>query len=306
MIATVTSGSRLHLGFTSLSSGPKPWSGIGLMTEEPKVTVRVVSRGAGRLLCSRDHEEVVRSVAEALTVELGSFDVEVSAPPLHVGLGTTTQLTLALGAALSTVTGIRFDPLSHARLTGRGKRSWVGIAGFIGGGLVVDLGRREDDAWAHDFVNVEFPRDWAVLLVWPVGERGLSGGVEEEAIAAAEDPWGQRAAVDVETVIDAVRGHDFDGFVGIVERLQEAMSSAFSRSQGGKYHRASEGLVELLKEHGARGIGQSSWGPTVYGFFKDRRSAESAALRLVRELEGGEFRVLVTEARNRGAEVSVR
>ncbi|MEN3048500.1 MAG: hypothetical protein ABDH63_06960 [Candidatus Caldarchaeales archaeon] len=276
------------------------------MIEEPRVTVRAKSPGEGRLLCSNEHEEVVRSVAETLRVDLGTLDVEVSAPPLHVGLGTTTQLTLSVGAALSAVSGAEFDPLSLARLCGRGKRSWVGIAGFLRGGLVVDLGRREGDPWAHDYVNLEFPREWSVLLLRPAKARGLSGGAEEGAIAQAEGLWVHQQPVDVKEVIDSVRGHDFERFVGLVERLQEAMGSVFSEFQGGKYHRASEELIGILRERGARGVGQSSWGPTVYGFFRDRPSADSVALRLARDLEGWEFQISVTGARNTGADLSVK
>ncbi|MCS7094297.1 MAG: hypothetical protein NZ988_00600, partial [Thaumarchaeota archaeon] len=126
MLVKVRTGSRLHLGFTSLSSAPSPWSGIGLMIEDPGVTVRVSSPGRGRLDCSDEHAELVRSVVRALGSDLSALDIGVEATPLHVGLGTTTQLSLAVGMALSVLSGSEFDVLRVARLTGRGRRSWIG------------------------------------------------------------------------------------------------------------------------------------------------------------------------------------
>ncbi|MDW8041403.1 MAG: hypothetical protein RMJ75_01180 [Nitrososphaerota archaeon] len=273
------------------------------MIEDPGVTVTVSSPGRGRLDCLDEHAELVRSVVRALGSDLSTLDIEVGAPPLHVGLGTTTQLSLAVGMALSVLSGSEFDVLRVARLTGRGRRSWIGIAGFVRGGFVLDKGRLEGEGWAHDFSNLRFPEDWAVLLIRPIGQRGLSGDVEERAMRAAE-----RLSTHLEDVVrKVIRGiitKDFDEFVDGVELVQETMGTTFSRAQGGRYHSLSEELVMLLREHGARGVGQSSWGPTVYGFFRDTKIAESVKVMLSNVLRHGEHVVHVTGARNRGVDVS--
>jgi beta-ribofuranosylaminobenzene 5'-phosphate synthase len=63
--------------------------------------------------------------------------------------------------------------------------------------------------------------------------------------------------------------------------------------------------VQLLRMAGAKGVGQSSWGPAVYGLFGAHSDAEKAASELKQHL-GDKWIVYATTAVNHGARVSVR
>jgi len=67
--------------------------------------------------------------------------------------------------------------------------------------------------------------------------------------------------------LPAVVEHDLVSFGEAVSELQERVGNHFSPAQGGSYARpAVESLVRFLKSEGLNGVGQSSWGPTIYGF----------------------------------------
>jgi predicted sugar kinase len=61
-------------------------------------------------------------------------------------------------------------------------------------------------------------------------------------------------------------------------------------------------VVAYLRGQGVRGVGQSSWGPTVFAVLGDADEAEALARRL-RTRGPGSAEVVVTTALNRGAAV---
>src|SRR4051794_17718295 len=151
----VETGSRLHFGLISLDEGrrwadragrltlpARRFGGAGLMIDAPGVAVRVepgrdwCAEGplAGRAL------EIARLVASRLPGEPRRVVVERAAPE-HSGLGTGTQLALAVARALSLSWGRDESVAELARLTGRGRRSGAGVHGFSRGGFLVDGGK---------------------------------------------------------------------------------------------------------------------------------------------------------------------
>ena len=59
--------------------------------------------------------------------------------------------------------------------------------------------------------------------------------------------------------------------------------------------------VALAQRAGLRGVGQSSWGPTVFGFADNHASAEQVARDLRAQLRTESVEVIVTRAANQGA-----
>ena len=94
--------SRLHLGFLDLHGGlGRKYGSIGLTLEEPR-TVLTLHR-ADRLTVTGPGSERATAMAKRLIDRLQLDDkVEIiveEAIPEHAGLGSGTQLALALGAA---------------------------------------------------------------------------------------------------------------------------------------------------------------------------------------------------------------
>ena len=203
----------------------------------------------------------------------------VRAPREHVGLGVGTQLSLAIALAVLELNG-ETEPGAErlARLTGRGYRSGIGLHGFRHGGLIVDGGRKRESDIPPMVARVPFPEDWSVLIVQPPGPSGLHGPEEIRAFAhlasIAPELTDQLCRLVLLGILPAVIEHDLTAFGAALCELQTHMGDRFAPAQGGPYTApAATTIVAELKDLGFVGVGQSSWGPTLYAF-SDRPDAE--------------------------------
>jgi beta-RFAP synthase len=212
------------------------------------------------------------------------------APPEHVGLGTGTQLSLAVARCLAIAAGLEDSPVAQlATWAGRGLRSGIGLHGFHRGGLIVDGGHRlMGDATTPPLLcRHDFPADWSILVVIPPIESGLFGADESRAFAAL--PPFPETLVDrlcrlvLLGLLPAVVERDLTSFGAALDELQHRVGEAFAPAQGGAYaHPSLADVVAWLRRQGLQGVGQSSWGPTLYGFLladEPRREAIAHNLR---------------------------
>ena len=108
------------------------------------------------------------------------------------------------------------------------------------------------------------------MLDWRT--EGIHGRDEQAAFARLADFEAASAAEICRLVLikalPALAEHDIGSFGDAIARLQEIAGDFFAPAQGGApYASAAVGRVmEELRRHGARGIGQSSWGPTGFAF----------------------------------------
>jgi beta-ribofuranosylaminobenzene 5'-phosphate synthase len=196
----------------------------------------------------------------------------VSAPADHIGLGVGTQLSLAVVRVVLKLAGCS-DPSVEtlAELSGRGRRSGIGLHGFLHGGLIVDGGRRDENRPPPLVAHVPFPEDWSVLVLQPPGPRGRHGPDELRAFSDLP-PLSERITerlcrLVLLGILPAVAERDLSAFGQALVELQNHVGSAFSPLQGGLYASPeSEALIAELTRLGLVGAGQSSWGPTIYAF----------------------------------------
>src|SRR5665811_1533558 len=97
--------------------------------------------------------------------------------PSHAGLGSGTQLALAVGSAFAAAEGLKLSPLDIAGRLERGARSGIGITTFEAGGAVLDSGPSEG-ALPQLIARVPFPEAWRVLLIFDPEVKGL--GIEDQ------------------------------------------------------------------------------------------------------------------------------
>ena len=88
--------------------------------------------------------------------------------PPHVGLGSGTQLALAVGRALGELFGVSIDTPNLARAVGRASRSAIGTWIFDEGGFVVEGGHRAGAfGVAPLLARLPFPPDWHCTVAVP-------------------------------------------------------------------------------------------------------------------------------------------
>jgi beta-ribofuranosylaminobenzene 5'-phosphate synthase len=307
----VTTAARLHLGFLDFNGDlGRRFGSIGLAIDafETRIELREAlsfevlgeERERGKRLAVRIAESLGLDTAKQLTIS--------SAIPPHAGLGSGTQLALALAAAFRRFAKLPLDARSDARLLDRGARSGVGAALFERGGLVVDAGRGSNTEIPPAVARVNFPPDWRILLILDRRIEGAHGEAERRAFAGlphfAAELAGEICRRTLMQILPGAAEGDFTAFGDGVSRVQEILGDYFACVQGGgRFTSAAvRRAVGRLASHGASGIGQSSWGPTGFAFAPDPDSAEYLARRAGAECEPG-VKIKICKARDQGAEI---
>ncbi len=310
---SVEAPARLHMGFVDLNGGlGRHFGSIGLTLAG--LATRVVVTPAAGLEVSGPGAVRARRCAQRLAAAWGvppraRVDIETAIPE-HVGLGSGTQLSLALGVALAALWGVEEAASCIAERVERGARSGIGIGAFEQGGLLVDGGRRTGGPPPRIVARLAFPDPWRLLLVFDRRGQGLHGEAERNAFQALPEFPATRAAALARLVLmqalPAVAEADLRDFGAAISELQRQLAEHFAPVQGGSFTSpAVAAALTWLGERGAVGLGQSSWGPTGFCVLGDPAQAErlvQAARARFAAVPTLEFRALA--ARNEGARLS--
>ena len=310
---TVSVPARLHLGFLDLNGGlGRKFGSIGLAIDG--LGTRLTLRRAAQMRVEGPDAERAQGYIATMQQALGrdgSYHaaIETALPP-HAGLGSGTQLALAIAAAIRRLHRLPPDPEGDAARLGRGQRSGIGFATFQSGGLVVDGGRGAATHVPPLISRIAFPGGWRVIVVLDPARQGVFGADEVAAFARLPEFPAADAAhlcrlVMMQALPAAAEG-DLVGFGAAIRELQARIGDYFAPAQGGQRFTSRDvGAVLLhLDTHGAHGMGQSSWGPTGFAFAATLHEADRLA-RLARahpQARGLDIRICA--ALNRGAEIT--
>ncbi|MEO8258185.1 MAG: beta-ribofuranosylaminobenzene 5'-phosphate synthase family protein [Acidobacteriota bacterium] len=307
----VEAAARLHFGLIDLRGELGRWFG-GIGAAAPAPSLLVSAEAAGTLeVEGADADRVAGFACRFLSgcgLEGGARLRVHRRLPSHVGLGSGTQLALAVARALAELHGVAADAPALARMVGRAQRSAIGTWAFAGGGLILEGGRRR----GHDGVppllaRLSFPPTWRCIVAVPAATPGISGHEEDAAFAAMPAPPerdAERVAhLVVMALLPAVADGDLATFGAALSAIQAINGRWFAPVQGGTFAPgASEELVRRMADWGASGVGQSSWGPAVYGIVDGEQAGMTLAER-VRGAVGAEGAVYEGPFRTEGARV---
>ncbi len=308
----VKAPARLHLGFLDLNGGlGRVYGSIGLAIEEP-ATELTLSRAAANSATGKESARALKTLdrfTQALGLKSG-YHVHISeAIPAHSGLGSGTQLAIAIGSALSHLENQRHSIVQLGEMQERGARSAIGLAAFQGGGFIVDGGRGKRDSAPPVLSQLAFPHDWRVILVLDSQETGVHGERETKAFQNLE-PMPENAAAHLcrlalMRLLPSLAEHDLQSFGSCITEIQEIVGSHFAKAQGGGIW-SSPDVAEIINQMGmagAVGLGQSSWGPTGFAFAPDQAAAERLYHSFVGDAKRRGLEIMIVRGRNRGAAV---
>ena len=173
---------------------------------------------------------------------------------------------------------------------------------------MLDVGRGPLTDVPPVVTRLAFPEDWRIVLVIDPAVAGVHG--EDERAAFARLPALSSASVGEicrRTLMQILPGAAESDLVAFGEGLaavQAVLGDYFAPAQGGgRFTSAAVGRVaERLRARGARGVGQSSWGPTAFAFAADPDEAQFLAA-CAREEDGSNVAISICSARNRSASV---
>jgi beta-ribofuranosylaminobenzene 5'-phosphate synthase len=271
----VRAGARLHFGVLDLRGAlGRRFGGLGAGIPSPSLMLEAARADDGVVAEGPDADRAAEFARRFLAFHRLDGGVRVivrqQIPP-HVGLGSGTQLGLSVARALAELYGLPADPAGLAGAVSRGQRSAIGTWAFALGGFIVEGGRRPGESGVAPLIGrYEMPTHWRCVVAVPPGSPGLSG----EAEAAAFEQLPSPPADEVERVshlvlmqlLPALVEGDLAGFGGALSQVQRITGAWFAPQQGGVFAPGlGEALIRRMADWGVAGVGQSSWGPAVYG-----------------------------------------
>jgi beta-RFAP synthase len=320
---SVRTSARLHMGFFDLNGGlGRKFGGIGLALDAPKLElIASVGYTSEPLLITasgNENSEVVAKAKKLASQMMSQLDIK-GLLSLHIeqhisehaGLGSGTQLALAIGSAISHLYHLNLSTLQIAQLAGRGARSGIGIAAFNYGGVLVDGGRALATTSSSNklpplLARYDFPSAWRVLLILDSSSPGIHGEEEHAAFNRLPEFSSSLAAHLCRHVLmqamPALVEHDLTAFGHSIQELQVHVGDYFSPAQGGRY--ASPLVAKVLQQLQHMGVacfGQSSWGPTGFAVFESEASVQEHLQQLKFQFSDSALSWKVCSGRNHSA-----
>jgi beta-ribofuranosylaminobenzene 5'-phosphate synthase len=327
----VTTCARLHLGLLDNNGEQgRLYGSIGLAVNRPHMVLR--AEPANELHVEGLEADRITTYAQRFidrySQPKGAHFSLVTSIPAHVGLGSGTQLGLAVGAALARMAGLPLSVPEIAVAVGRGVHSGIGIATFQHGGFVLDGGHRilvashpgsidsqsrqiEKNSVPPLLFRHPMPKHWFFVMIIPETGPGFSGAKEQSAflqLPVAPSSLVEKISwVLLMKMLPALVEDDIANFGQALTSIQNMVGDCFASVQGGRFATPIlEKLVDFLLEKGAAGAGQSSWGPTVYGLVDGEERARKLAQEVRNYLTGfGGGSIFCVQAQNRGVQVRI-
>ena len=311
---TVFAPARLHMGFLDPNANyGRHFGSIGVALEQiaTRLTIYPADQLGGQGPQSERAIKKVRKICRKLDLPEQVFIDIQQAIPDHIGLGSGTQMSLAIGMALSRLYNREIPLREIANLTDRGARSGIGIGAFEQGGLIVDGGRAEITHTPPVISRMEFPADWYFILAFDNRAKGLNGKLEVNAFHTLPVFPRENAAEICHRILmqglPAIAEHNLHDFGTVITLVQRAVGDYFSPAQGGRFmSKEVEKSIHWMGQHGAVGLGQSSWGPTGFCIIEGKTTAQQLLNQVKSEFRTNSFlNFQLISARNSGGEINI-
>ncbi|MGB9914957.1 MAG: beta-ribofuranosylaminobenzene 5'-phosphate synthase family protein [Candidatus Bathyarchaeales archaeon] len=316
----VKTPARLHMGLIDLNGNRgRIFGGLGVGINYPNVIIE--AQPAETLRVTGEKTEHVKALAQRF---FDAYSIKAKAQlhvkqtiPEHVGLGSGTQLALAVATALAKLCNVKASTAEVALAMGRAKRSGIGTTVFEQGGFVVDGGKcikngvAAPECFPPSIFHCAFPENWRFVVAIPNSKKGLSKDAEIAAFKQlppmAPEKVGEICRLIMLKLLPALVEQDIKGFGKALTQIQIIVGTHFAPAQGGTYSSeiTTEG-IRLLQKLGVHGVGQSSWGPTFYGLCQNEKEAEEIRAKISAFLNNGaDGEVFIAKANNKGAFIRV-
>ena len=299
------------------------FGGVGLMVRQPGWHLRVSPGESDLIDADVDTTERVVGLLASLRGARSVPPVSVritSSVPFHAGLGSGTQLALALASALELLVTRRLpaDPWTLASIMNRAERSAIGTAGFRSGGFLVDHGLGADES-SQSTANLDgppsaarridrmmIPDTWRFVLVRPLATEGLCGERERSYFARPrsmpQEIVHELKNIILQRIVPAITAQEFAQFASAIEDYGRKIGGWYAPVQGGIFSNAAIGtLANRLREHGVTGAAQSSWGPGIAIPARDANHAEHIRTLVPATIDGQPLQSMIVEPLNTGA-----
>ncbi len=310
---TVIAPARLHLGFVDLNPPTgRRFGSLGLALDSPHTRV-CAWRGRTKQPDSPSRHKAAQ-LLHALRSNIAVPDdvcvqVEEAIPP-HCGLGSGTQLALAVGTAVSRLLDLNLSPFDIRQNLARGARSGIGIGAFAQGGFLVDGGHSASTSLPPITSRIAYPEHWRLLLIFDEAFEGLSGAKEAAAFRTLpsfpETLSAHLCRLVMTRVLPGLAEASMAEFGPAITEVQRIVGDHFAPAQGGRF--ASSRVAEVLAWLEGRGVscvGQSSWGPTGFAMLESESRARDFEREAQARWRDNNLRFVIARGRNSPARIEI-
>lgn len=315
----INAPARLHLGFYNFIEKKTIYGGLGLAIEKPFVKI-IVEKSSKLIIENKTKihvDDIIDNIIDKLDIRKFKLIIE-KAIPRHVGLGSTTQLSLSIALALTKLYNLKYNIRELATILGRGYVSGIGIGVFEKGGLIIDSGRKYSGDKLKPVKNPAdlpyiiaryvLPKNWYFIIIIPSGIRGLREE-EEEPILEKPIDFSKKLQYELYStllleLIPSIIKQDITAFGKALSKIQYITGKYFSKYQDGIFCcKESREIAKLLLKAGSYCVGQSSWGPAIYGLTTSVENAEKIVEYVIDNLRRNNIsvsHVFISRPRNHG------
>ena len=240
----------------------------------------------------------------------------------HIGLGSKTQLALALADGISRLLKLEGTPLSKevlASVVKRGGTSGIGVTSYFNGGFIIDGGHdygegkekysflpssASNAAPAPVLFRDELPEEWRFVIAIPSLIQGAHDAEEvkifKECCPVPLNDVEKLAHIILMKMMPAVKRKNFDDICDCVNFFQ---TIGFKKNEIDLRGQLYRNIITTWQEAGAPCAGMSSFGPALYTLAKDVDQANDLK-RIIDDImneQGGLS--FVTRMQNSGASI---
>ncbi len=301
----IITNSRLHFGFLNLKSQETySFGGMGLSIDKYPTTITVTK---ARKFKSNLSEVLNKKIKKFFLINKLNSNIQIDCiqkPESHIGLGSGTQLTLAIEEALNKIYELKY---TNCEIFKRAYRSGIGYNSYNNGGFIVDSPKRDLNNNKIIF-KCNFPKHWKIILLFDRNMKGTYGKKEEKFFLSNNISSIRKKLSDItlNEIIPSVIYEDFDIFARSLTQFQKLNSSFYTSIQ--KSIHLSTDIADIIKKIRSNfniASGQSSWGPTSYMFTDSRNDLKEIISILDREISMyNNLSYNVVSAKNNGRKIS--
>ncbi|MFX0023256.1 MAG: beta-ribofuranosylaminobenzene 5'-phosphate synthase [Candidatus Hermodarchaeota archaeon] len=327
----ITTPCRIHFslidenGYTGRVDG-----GIGLMLDRPNVVFEA-SNSAKEFKIEahkyyRESIEVINEIASKVfkqyNISNKNFHFNLKRYfPSHVGLGSKTQLSLAIATAITKLKNL--SHLTHRDLTklvGRGGTSGIGWRGFNTGGFILDGGHdfgqgKEKETFlpssasssanpALTIFRHNIPEHWRFVLVIPNVKKGAFGDEEISVFQNyAPIPRNEVNEVSHQVIMKILPGVIKGDLQCFGEGLRRIQSIGFKKIEIDLQHDKVKELIKFFDDYGLKAYGMSSFGPSVVGIVESDLEAETLLREIQKNQKNVGGHIYICKPNNTGAKI---
>jgi len=293
---------RLHFGLIDLNGQlGRINGGLGVALEQPGWEIKgwITENNNDKISLSPSLISIIKRFDEYFKTTTIGIDFKVhDRIPQHVGLGSNTQFSLAVGIILTKIHNIETSVVEIANAIKRGGTSGIGVAAFDKGGIILDGGHtfgkgKQTESFKPSSISAASPppvifrqnppSNWQFVLLTPKTKQGAYGK-EEIDLFSDNCPI---PAIEVEKlsrlilvkILPAIVEKDIQAFgEGLTEMQTNFTQFGMNRYKKGNVN----DLLNFTRENqDIFGSGLSSFGPTIFAL----TDTDEKAKRIIKEVK---------------------